>query len=87
MVYINIPYTRENNRLDKATAKKELEALNISDSAKLEAFAAIYNLNPRGVKFEINELPEARLLENTLQRLGIPFRQSEESEYSIDALQ
>lgn len=81
MVYINIPFVPENNRVDKSIAKRELEALNISDSAKVKAYAAIYNLNPRGVKFENRELPEARLLENALSRLGIPYRQSEDSEY------
>lgn len=80
MVYINIPYTPENNRVDKATAKKELEALNISDSAKLKAYAAIYNLIPRGVKFENRELPQARLLENALRRLNISFKQTAEPE-------
>ncbi|HEY0429490.1 MAG TPA: hypothetical protein VGC76_17050 [Pyrinomonadaceae bacterium] len=81
MVFINIPYVPENNRLDKTITKKELEALDISDSAKLSAYAAIYNLNPRGVNFDSKDLPAARTLENALQRLGIPYRQSEESEY------
>jgi hypothetical protein len=81
MVFINIPYVPENNRLDKATAKKELEALDISDSAKRNAYAAIYNLRPRGVDFDSKDARAARTLENALSRLGIPYRQSEESEY------
>ena len=80
MVYINIPYVRENNRIDKNLAQKELATLNISDEAKYTAFEAIYNLQPRGVSFG-KDLKEALLLENVLHRLGVPFRQSDESEY------
>lgn len=81
MVYINIPYVPENNRIDKDLTKKELQCLDISDEAKQSAFAAIYNLNPRGVNFENEDSVEAIMLEGVLQRLGIPYRRSEESEY------
>jgi hypothetical protein len=82
MVYINIPYIPENNRIDKLMVKKELEALDISDSAKLSAYTAIYNLNPRGVNFDSRDLQAARRLENALHRLGIPYQQTEETDYS-----
>ncbi len=81
MVYINIPYVPENNRINKDSTKKEIEALAISDSAKQSAYAAIYNLNPRGVDFENGDSNDAVMLESVLRRLGIPFRRSEESEY------
>jgi hypothetical protein len=80
MVYINIPYVPENNRISKKSAIEEIQVLDISDDAKFTAYKAIYNLNPRGVSFGKN-LKEALLLESALNRLGIPFRQSEESEY------
>lgn len=80
MVYINIPYVHENNRIDKSLAEKELAILNISDEAKHDAFEAIYNIHPRGVTFG-KDLKEALLLEDALNRLGVPYRQSEEPEY------
>jgi hypothetical protein len=79
MVYINIPFSPENNRIEKDLTKKEIQLLGINDSAKQSAFAAIYNLKPRGVNFESSA--EANLLEGVLRKLGIPFRQTEESEY------
>lgn len=81
MVYINIPYVPENNRIDKDFAKKELQSLDISGNAQQSAFAAIYNLNPRGVNFEPKDSVEALILESALNRLGIPYRRTEESEY------
>lgn len=81
MVYINIPYVPENNRIDKNFAKKEIQSLDISDNAKHSAYSAIYNLNPRGVNFEHRDSIEALILESALNRLGIPYRRSEESEY------
>ena len=81
MVYINIPYVLENNRIDRDFAKKEIQLLDINDTAKENAYLAIYNLNPRGVNFEGENSTEAFLLEGALKRLGIPYRQSEESEY------
>jgi hypothetical protein len=83
MIYINIPYVPENNRIDKDLAQKELEALDISEDAKYAAFEAIYNRLPRGVSFEGDDLREASLLEKALSRLGIPYRLSEESEYVL----
>ena len=81
MVYINIPYVPENNRIDKDFARKELQSLDISVTAQQSAYAAIYNLNPRGVNFEPKDSVEALILESALNRLGIPYRRTEESEY------
>jgi hypothetical protein len=81
MVYINIPFVVENNRIDKDFAKSELQILDISDDAKQEAFKAIYDRKIRGVNFDDKDSKEVLLLEKTLTRLGVPFRQSEESEY------
>ena len=84
MIYIEIPYVSENNRIDKLMAKKEIQILAISDSAKQGAYEAIYNLNPRGVSFDTNKSVEASLLEKTLKRLGVPYRKSEDSQYYTD---
>lgn len=81
MVYINIPFVPENNRINKDSTKKELQALDINDDAKQVAYAAIYNLKPRGVDFEAEASTEAVMLETVLRRLGVPYRRSEESEY------
>lgn len=81
MVYINIPYVPENNRINKDLVKKEIEILVISDNAKQNAYAAIYNLKPRGVDFEGEENVEAARLENVLSKLGVPYMRLEESEY------
>jgi len=83
MLYINIPNVPENNRIDKELAKKELEALNISDGAKINAYEAIYNLHPHGVNFSNKHSAEAFLLESVLKRLCVPYRISEESEYYV----
>lgn len=81
MVYINIPFVVENNNIDKDFAKRELEVLDISEDAKYEAFEAIYSRKTRGVNFDDKNTKEALLLEKALQRLGVPFRQTEKSEY------
>jgi len=81
MVYINIPYVPENNRIDRDFVIKEIQSLDINEDAKFEAFEAIYNRRPRGVNFDDAGLNEALLLEKALGRLGIPYRQSEESEH------
>ena len=81
MVCINIPYVFENNRIDKDFAKKEIQSLDVSDSVKQNAYAAIYNLNPREVKFERKDFVEVLMLEHALHRLGVPYRRLEESEY------
>ncbi len=80
MVYINIPYQVENDRIDRATVIKEIGALDINEDAKYEAFEAIYHRKPHGVSFDEKSLNEATRLETVLQRLGIAYRQSEESE-------
>ncbi len=82
MVYIDIPYVPENNRIDKDLVKKELQLLNISDETKSNVYDAIYNLKPRGVSFGDN-LKEAATLQNILSRLAIPYRQTEDSEFNV----
>ncbi len=42
MICIDIPYFFENNRIDKAIAKKELQSLDIGEVVKENAYAAIY---------------------------------------------
>jgi len=81
MVFINIPYVPENNRIEKDLVSRELESLDITHDAKWNAFEAIFNRLPRGVEFEGKDAGKAHLLENVLRKLGISFRQSEESEY------
>ena len=82
MVYVNIPYVAENDRLDPDVVGKELAMLSISDDSKHEAFNAIYHKRPRGVKFENTN--EALLLGNALYRLGVPYRQTFESDYKYE---
>jgi hypothetical protein len=82
MVYVNIPYVSENDRIEAYVTQRELENLRISESAKHDAFAAIYNKRPRGVNFDIPG--EAIQLQNALYRLGVPFRTSNESEYKYE---
>ena len=65
MVYVNIPYVAENDRLDPEVVGKELGILSISEDSKHEAFAAIYHKRPRGVNF--TNLNEALLLENEVE--------------------
>jgi hypothetical protein len=80
MVYINIPFVVENNRIEKDFARRELQDLEISNEAKYEAFEAIYNRTTRGVDFALHQTKEVLLLENALYRLGAPYRRSEKSE-------
>jgi hypothetical protein len=84
MVYVNIPYVVENVRVDSSVVGKELSALAINESAKYEAFEAIYHKRPRGVDF--TDASEAAKLENLLYRLGIPFRRTNESDYKYELL-
>ena len=85
MVYVNIPYVPENDKLDPSLVGRELGLLNISEGAKYEAFEAIYHKRPRGVSF--SDIVEASVLQRTLYRLGVPFRQSDESDYKYENLQ
>jgi len=80
MVYIDIPYVVENDRINSDLAKKEIELLNISERAKKSAYAAIYNFRPRGVDFSGKEAIEAVLLEVALKKLGAPYRTIDEPE-------
>lgn len=78
MVYIEIPFTAENNRVSKITAENEIQILDISNEAKAEVFEAIYHRRPNGVSFEDKEIEQVLLLENVLRRLGVPYRQVED---------
>ena len=82
MVFINIPFVSENKIIDTDIVKRALDSLDISEDAKYEAFQAIYNRKPRGVQFDDTDLSKAVSLENALAKLGIPYRQSEVSEFS-----
>jgi hypothetical protein len=82
MVFINIPFVDENKNIDTDVVKKALDSLDISEDAKYEAFQAIYNRKPRGVPFDDKDLTKAISLEKALAKLGIPYRQSEISEFS-----
>jgi hypothetical protein len=84
MVYVNIPYVMENDRIEPSVVGKELAALTISEAAKHDAFAAIYNKRPRGVDFD--DPQQAFQLEKVLYRLGIPYRRSRESDYKYELL-
>ena len=84
MVFVNIPYVVENDRIQADIAQKELEALSISESAKHDAFAAIYNKRPRGVSFD--SLADAVLLQKALYRLGVPYRTTAESDHKYELL-
>ena len=84
MVYVNIPYIAENDRIDAMVVGKELSALAISEHAKYEAFEAIYHKRPRGVDF--SDPADAMKLENLLYRLGVPFRRTAESDYKYELL-
>ena len=84
MVYVNIPYVAENDRIDPSLVGKELSVLNISEAAKHDAFDAIYNKHPRGVSF--TDLVEASVLQRALYRLGVPHRQTNEPEYKYELL-
>jgi hypothetical protein len=81
MICIDIPYFFENKRIDKTLAKKELQSLDVGESVKENAFAAIYNHKPREVFFEKKDLVKANLLERALVSLGVPYRRSEKSDY------
>ncbi len=83
MVFINIPFVVENKNIDTEIVIEALKSLDISEDAKYEAFQSIYNRKPRGVRFSDGDLNKALLLENALGKLGIPYRQTEESEHLL----
>ena len=82
MLFMDIPFVVENNRIDKEKVQKELALLDINETVRNETFAAIYNPKPRGVLFENKDLREAQSLERTLAKLGIPYRLAEMSEFA-----
>ena len=82
MIFVDIPYVPENDRIGRDLTKKEIESLDISDNAKQSAYAAVYNRKPRGVNFENKDSVEAIMLEDLLHKLGIPYRRKEESEWN-----
>ncbi len=74
MIYLEIPYVSENNRVDKTILQNEIENLSISREAKAGVFDAIFNYFPREVDFKNEDLKEVVILEGVLHRLGIPYR-------------
>lgn len=83
MVFINIPFVAENKNIDTEIVINALKPLDISEDAKYTAFQSIYNRRPRGVLFAENDLDKALQLENALGKLGVPYRQTEESEHLL----
>jgi hypothetical protein len=84
MVYVNIPYVVENDRLSTSAVAKALAELKISEAAKHDAFEAIYHKRPRGVAFD--DPAEAFSLQNALYKLGVPYRATPESDYKYELL-
>ena len=84
MVYVNIPYVAENDRLDAVMVGAELGALTISEFSKHEAFEAIYHKRPRGVEF--SNVNDAIQLQRVLYKLGVPYRQTNEPDYKYETL-
>ena len=82
MVYVNIPYVVENDRIDRVTTATELATLSIDEAAKYDAFEAIYNKRPRGVNF--TNTAHALQLQSVLYRLGVPHRMTPESDYKYE---
>ena len=82
MVYVNIPYNAENDRIDRELTARELKSVDIGDADRYEAFEAIYNKRPRGVQFK--DVKKALLLEAALSRLGVGYSQTEESDYKYE---
>lgn len=74
MIYIEIPYSIENKRIDKDCVKKELQISILSNDEKHEVFEAIYNLRPRGVNFDDKDCEKVSWLQKTLERLGVGYR-------------
>jgi hypothetical protein len=79
---MDIPFVVENKRIDKENTRKELAALELSQSIKDDTLEAIYNRKPLGVMFESGDLKQAQLLERLLSKLGIPYRLAEVSEFA-----
>ncbi len=82
MLFLDIPYVVENNRIEKEKVQRELALLEIDEKARSEAFAAVYNMRPRGVLFENKDLRQAQMLEKVFAKLGIPYRLAEVSEFA-----
>lgn len=82
MLFLDIPYVVENNRIEKEKVQRELALLEIDEKARNEAFAAVYNMRPRGVLFENKDLRQAQMLEKVFSKLGIPYRLAEVSEFA-----
>ncbi len=81
MLYLEIPYVPENNRVNKNTVQTEIQVLNLSEKSKNDVLTAIYHQHPAGVNFEDTELKEVSRLAEILGNLGIPYRQSKKTEY------
>ena len=84
MVYINIPYVSENEKIDRQLFIKELSLAEISEEARFEAYEAVYNRLPRGVNFEFSDTDQVRELLSVLLRMRIAYRITTEPEYPSD---
>ena len=82
MLFMEIPFVVENNRIERATTRRELATLEISESLKEEAFEAVYCLKKRGISFDEKDIKQAVMLERLLAKLGIPYRLAEVSEFA-----
>ncbi len=82
MLFMEIPFVVENNRIDRETVRGELAALDISENLRNEAFEAVYNLKKRGISFDEKDIKQAVMLERLFSKLGIPYRLAEVSEFA-----
>ena len=78
MIHLEIPYWIENDRINKEVAKQEIMILNISDEEKSDVFRAIYHVRPRMVSFNSKDSDKINKLQQTLVRLGVPYRRIED---------
>jgi hypothetical protein len=81
MIYIEIPFSSENKRIDKDYVKQELQTLTITEDEKHNVFEAIYNLRPRGVNFNDKDSEKVSWLQKALERLGVGYRRVVEVAY------
>ena len=82
MLFMEIPFVIENNRIERETTRRELAMLEISEGLKDEAFEAVYSLRKRGISFDEKDIKQALVLERVLAKLGIPYRLAEVSEFA-----
>jgi hypothetical protein len=82
MLFMEIPFVVENNRIERETTRRELSMLEIAEGLKDEAFEAVYSLRKRGISFDEKDIKQAIILERLLSKLGIPYRLAEVSEFA-----